>query len=97
MHGELEKPGWIVGAAVAGAALLATVIAVVALWQYVEFQLKDEEARKVATRPSPQLEALRAEEAARLSRYQWVDRKAGIVRIPVERALELTLRDRGRR
>jgi len=47
--------------------------------------------------PAPRLEEseerevreLRAEEAARLNKYGWVDRKAGTVRIPIDVALEM--------
>ena len=37
------------------------------------------------------LRELRAEEQGKLSRYQWVNRKDGVVRIPLDRARELTL------
>ena len=40
---------------------------------------------------SSELRELRAEEQARLSRYQWVNRKDGVVRIPLDRARMLTL------
>ncbi|HYF48419.1 MAG TPA: hypothetical protein VEJ63_03385 [Planctomycetota bacterium] len=40
------------------------------------------------------LEAVRAQENARTNTYGWVDQKAGIVRIPVERAMELYLERR---
>jgi hypothetical protein len=40
---------------------------------------------------STELRELRAEEQAKLTRYQWVNRKEGVVRIPVDRARELTL------
>lgn len=41
--------------------------------------------------PSPERElaAYRAEQAARATSYGWVDREAGVARIPVERAMEL--------
>lgn len=47
--------------------------------------------------PEPHLEIdepadlarMRAEEDARLTSYAWVDKPAGVVRIPVERAMEL--------
>ncbi len=42
---------------------------------------------------STALRELRAQEELKLSRYQWIDREKGIVRIPIERAAELTLRD----
>lgn len=34
-------------------------------------------------------QALRATEDARLSRYDWVDRSGGVVRIPIDRAMQL--------
>lgn len=42
--------------------------------------------------PSADLKDFRAREALELSTYGWVDRTAGIVRIPIERAMELALR-----
>jgi len=39
--------------------------------------------------PRLALEALRAEEDALLHEYAWVNRPAGVVRIPIERAIEL--------
>ena len=39
--------------------------------------------------PRLDLQALRAQEEAELGSYGWVDKKAGVVRIPIERALEL--------
>ncbi len=43
--------------------------------------------------PDPQsdLHAVRAEEQAQIDGYGWVDRQAGIVRIPVDRAMDLLL------
>lgn len=45
--------------------------------------------------PSPlaQLHALRAHEAELLDSYGWVDKSAGVVRIPIERAIELVARN----
>lgn len=45
---------------------------------------------KLQVRPRDDLKALRAEEDALLDHYGWVDRKSGVVRIPIERAIELT-------
>lgn len=39
------------------------------------------------------LNDVRAHEQTELSTYGWVDQKAGIVRLPIDRAMELTLRD----
>ena len=41
--------------------------------------------------PLADLEAFRAREEAELHSYGWIDRTSGIVRIPIERAIELTL------
>lgn len=93
MASQIHKPPTaLIGVAVLGA-LLLILLAIIALIEYAGFAMRDEVDAKVLTRPSPELAALRALEARRLSRYQWVDRKKGIVRIPVDRALELTLRD----
>ncbi|WP_224366348.1 hypothetical protein [Hyalangium versicolor] len=40
---------------------------------------------------------LRAEQGARLETYGWVDRGAGIIHVPIERAMEQVLAEEGRR
>lgn len=40
--------------------------------------------------PSVDLQKFHAEEDAALEKYEWIDAKSGIVRIPIERAMELT-------
>jgi hypothetical protein len=42
---------------------------------------------------NPKLTELRAKEDAELGSYGWVDRKKGIVRIPIDRAMELVVQD----
>jgi|SRR5579862_863138 len=39
--------------------------------------------------PEVDLQAFRAREDAQLNSYEWIDRSAGVVRIPIERAMEL--------
>lgn len=39
------------------------------------------------------LNELRAKESAASTSYGWVDQAAGVVRLPIDRAVELTLRD----
>ncbi len=39
------------------------------------------------------LEEMRAREQAAQAGYGWVDRPKGVVRLPIDRAMELTLRD----
>lgn len=44
---------------------------------------------RLQTDPLQDLQTLHAEEDAVLNSYGWVDRKAGVVRIPVQQAIEL--------
>lgn len=46
---------------------------------------------RLQTAPREDLAALRAREDETLRSYGWVDRNAGVVRIPIDRAVELTL------
>lgn len=64
---------------------------VMGLDQFFSMSVRAEFEKKVLQVESAQLRQLRAEEQARLTRYQWVDSKAGVVRIPVARARELVL------
>ena len=43
------------------------------------------------TQPFKDLHTLRAEEAAQLDTYSWVDKEGGVTRIPVDRAMEVML------
>jgi hypothetical protein len=45
---------------------------------------------RLQTNPREDLRALRAREDAVLSSYGWVDRTAGVVRIPIDEAIKLT-------
>lgn len=45
--------------------------------------------------PVEQLRALRAEEQRLLTSYGWVDRSAGLVRIPIERAMDVLIEEAG--
>jgi hypothetical protein len=45
---------------------------------------------RLEARPGTTLSSLRQSEDRRLGSYGWIDRAAGVVRIPIERAMELT-------
>jgi hypothetical protein len=45
---------------------------------------------RLQTYPFTDLEQLHEEEEQVLEHYEWVDKNAGVVRIPIERAMELT-------
>ena len=46
---------------------------------------------RIEENPWSELQTLRAQEDRILSTYEWVDRKTGIIRIPIDRAMELQL------
>jgi hypothetical protein len=53
------------------------------------YALKTPPEPRLQPAPIRDLEALRAREDALLGSYAWIDRDAGIVRIPIERAMEI--------
>jgi len=70
---------------------------VIAVDQFFHLAVREEISRKVLQHESTALRLLRSEEQARLTHYQWVDQKAGLVRLPVERAMALVLQDWAKR
>ena len=47
-------------------------------------------APRLQSSPAADLRELRAAEDAVLNSYGWIDRQAGVIRIPIERAIDLT-------
>lgn len=74
---------------------ILTIISVVVygLVELFTWTLRAEVRRKQLEPVSTLLRDVRAEEQAKLNRYQWIDPKAGIVRIPLERAKQLVILD----
>ena len=76
--------------------LVFTVIVVVLLlWLHDYFFAVRNDAvqRNVLEPANPRLLELRATEAAVLGTYGWVDQEKGIVRVPIDRAMELLVRE----
>lgn len=57
---------------------------------------KEPPAPRLQAEPRGDLEKMRAGEDETLHGYGWVDRKAGRVRIPIERAMELVAKSGGK-
>jgi hypothetical protein len=53
--------------------------------------VKDPPPPRLQTQPFKDIYQLREGEARRLETYGWVDKEAGIVRMPIERAMELVV------
>ena len=48
---------------------------------------------RTAAQRKANLAELRAKEAKLAASYGWVDQKSGVIRLPIERAMDLTVRD----
>ncbi len=90
---ESDKPAnlWIFVAIVAGIFIVGGMARGVD--EFVNVSVREEQAAKLGDVPDA-LRSLRAQEEARAGKYQWIDRKTNVVRIPAERALEIVLRER---
>ncbi len=70
--------------------VVAIVIGVAALVFDTQQQLT---RQRVYDAPAEQVESLRAQQAAQLSSYRLIDREKGVWGIPIDRAMELTVRE----
>ncbi|HET6613888.1 MAG TPA: hypothetical protein VFG83_17940 [Kofleriaceae bacterium] len=68
-------------------------VSVVALQAYYQNTYGEEEAKKNAENKSAAYLSLRATQAADLDEYVWADRQKGLVKLPIERAMELVVHD----
>jgi hypothetical protein len=73
--------------------IVTIVIVVIGVVQLFGKAVRKEISGKRLSATSEELRAHRAEEQSKLSRWQWGNQKEGIVRIPVDRAKEIVLRD----
>jgi hypothetical protein len=71
----------------------ALIVSVVLIVQFWNFTIQAEVDRKQQRPVASALANLRASEEGRLTNYEWANQTEGVVRIPVARAIELTLRD----
>ena len=70
-----------------------TIVIVVAL-QMLFYRTRDAEMlRKAGVGQTQQLEQTRALQQQQLEGYRWVDREAGVVAIPIDRAIELIVEE----
>lgn len=91
MEDDRPKNGIIVTTIVVTAA--AVVLSVLGIREVYYSAFGAEAQAKIYGLPNAELREVRAEEKAKLNRYQWVSKKDGVVRIPLDRAVSLTLAD----
>jgi hypothetical protein len=72
---------------------LAVAITLIALQGYFGRAVSRESEVKIV-QPMPEERArIETEQRERLSGYRWVDREAGVVSVPIDRAMELVVQD----
>jgi len=69
------------------------IVVLLAIVQFFGVAVRNETDSKVYQVPSTALRDLRAQENAKLSGYAFMNEKQGVVRVPLDRAVELTIRD----
>lgn len=78
---------------VVGVGAIIVAIAVVFVQGLYEKASRAEFERKVVQEQPAELEQLRASQLARLQGGTWVDKKNGVVSIPIERAMERVVKE----
>jgi hypothetical protein len=81
---------------VGGLFVLILILTVIALVGYFDRVATEEFEVKVVDQTVTAVRELRAEQLSRIREYRWVDRQAGTVTIPIERAMELIVEERTR-
>jgi hypothetical protein len=86
-----DDPNTPISAVVAVISVVLVVVTILLLEAlYFHMDAAEEERKLVETR-NEAVDTLRADQGRLLASYGWVDREAGIVHIPVERAAELVI------
>lgn len=76
---------------IGGVGVMLIFVIVVGIQAWFFAQQRDEMAVKSLARPNPALTDNRMRQLKNLDGYRWVDRNAGVVAIPIDRAMELTV------
>ncbi|GIW72443.1 MAG: hypothetical protein KatS3mg102_1985 [Planctomycetota bacterium] len=90
LHHESDERGARTVALVTAGIVAVLAVCVVALISIVQWFAQGERLHKNDV-PFPELQAQRAYEQQTLGAWRWVDREAGVARVPVERAAALYL------
>lgn len=99
MHIQSERGSGEVGGGDPNVATVALVgvfgviisLAVILALQTLYYQAKDQAVREANPVAPVELSRMRAEQAEAISSYRWEDEQSGVVAIPIERAMELTV------
>jgi hypothetical protein len=91
----IGDPNTPVALVVAVVSAILLVIIVVLLEAYFFKAESDENQRKVVAVTPEELAQARADQLGLLHSYRWIDEKQGVAGIPIERAMELVVAERG--
>ncbi|KYF86136.1 hypothetical protein BE20_29990 [Sorangium cellulosum] len=91
-HAEADRPPNSLIFVIVIATLLSLVVTVLFVNEVFKATMEREISSKVLEPPNSALRGLRAMEKERLGHYQWASEKDGVVRIPVDQAVALTLK-----
>ncbi|MEW6337969.1 MAG: hypothetical protein AB1625_11290 [Acidobacteriota bacterium] len=91
--GDPNTPATVVVGVLSAVLLFALVVMLQAVFYWAE---KAENRRKVVAVAPEELAGLRAAQLEQLHSYRWVDQNAGVVAIPIERAMALVVAEQGR-
>ena len=81
----------VVTIALVGAFGVIVTLAVILALQTLYYRAKDQAVRDANLGVPVELSQMRAEQTEAISDYRWKDEKSGIVAIPIERAMKLTV------
>jgi hypothetical protein len=90
--GDPVAPTTVVVGLVGAVLIFVVIVLLQALFQRAG---ETELARRVTSAVPAELESLRADQLGRLNGYRWVNPQKGIVAVPIDEAMELTVRDAG--
>ena len=79
----------------ATSALMVMLSVGIVLQGWAERRLAEEERIKIFDRSYPELETYRQEQERQLSEYFWIDKEAGTVHLPIDRAMALVVEEAG--
>lgn len=92
MKQEVNVPLVLTIGIVSGVLLVVMIIGTEAWYRSEE---QSEIAAKASEYPYQELIDLKASQTKRISEYRWVDRKAAVVAIPIERAMQIMVQTQG--
>jgi hypothetical protein len=75
--------------------ILLFVLTLIALVGYFDRVQTEEFEAKVIDRSAAPAHDLRSQQLGTIQEYRWIDRDAGTVTIPIERAMEVVVEERG--